>query len=127
MRKAIAILILSLFLTSTTDLYQLLKLPLLVDHYMQHKRLDARITVWQFLCIHYAHGDVKDADYAQDMKLPFKTSDKYNSSNLVAIPTSAISYNLNVPLTVAPLYGTYHLPGKLPSFLSAIWQPPKFS
>jgi len=127
MRKAIAILILSLFLTSTTDLYQLLKLPLLVDHYIQHKSLDENITVWQFLCIHYAHGDVKDADYAQDMKLPFKTSDKYNSSNLVAIPTSAISYTLNIPLTKTPLSGIYYLPVKLPSFLPSIWQPPKFS
>ncbi|QNK61514.1 hypothetical protein H7F33_13195 [Pedobacter sp. PAMC26386] len=126
MKKSIVILLLSLFLVSTTELSQLLKLPLLVEHYIQHKKQNKNLTVWQFLCIHYAHGDVRDADYDQDMKLPFKTSDHYSNSQLVAIPPlPCISLVLNLPIIRTTMFSGNILSKKPSAHLSAIWQPPK--
>ena len=73
MKRIIALTFLSLYLISTTELHQLLKLPALVEHFSEHQQKDKTITLWKFLCIHYANGNKKDADYEKDSKLPFKT------------------------------------------------------
>lgn len=45
----------------------------MVEHYYEHKALDPDMNILTFICMHYAHGNVKDADYDRDMQLPFKT------------------------------------------------------
>lgn len=63
-----------LFLFGSTEAYQLLKLPLLVKHYVHHKRGNPELTVVAFLKMHYPNKIVVDADFQQDMQLPFKTN-----------------------------------------------------
>jgi hypothetical protein len=69
-KKLIAILLLSLFLVSTTELYQLLKIPDLVEHYFEHKQMNPEMPVIAFFKAHYEHP-VKDGDDGKDQKLPF--------------------------------------------------------
>lgn len=115
---------------ATTELYQLLKLPFLVEHFIQHKEQNQDITLVEFLCLHYAHGDVKDADYEEDMKLPFKShSNSFTTSILDVVATAVLKIVIHpkpnpVQLKViisskeAFFASSYH---------SNIWQPPKFS
>ncbi|MBO9691293.1 MULTISPECIES: hypothetical protein [unclassified Chryseobacterium] len=70
MKKLISILLLSLYLVSTTEVYQLLKIPTLVEHYWEHKKLNPEMSLTAFLKTHYDHP-VKDGDYGKDQKLPF--------------------------------------------------------
>lgn len=70
MKKLISILLLFLYLVSTTELYQLLKIPELIEHYIEHKELNPDMTLTAFLRTHYDHP-VKDGDYGKDQKLPF--------------------------------------------------------
>ena len=70
MKKWVSILLLSLYLLSTTELNQLLKLPVLIEHYLEHKNLNPEMTLVAFFKMHYDHP-VKDADYKTDRKLPF--------------------------------------------------------
>lgn len=70
MKKLISILLLSLYLVSTTEVYQLLKIPALVEHYWEHKKLNPEMSLTAFLRTHY-ENPVKDGDYGKDQKLPF--------------------------------------------------------
>jgi hypothetical protein len=73
MRKCVAAILLALYLMGTTEAYQLLKLPVLVMHYLQHKQADPELTMAAFLQLHYNEETVFDSDWAQDMQLPFKS------------------------------------------------------
>lgn len=111
---------------STTQLRELCKLPLLIQHYIEHKAQNHNITFFGFLDMHYAHGDVKDADYDKDMKLPFKTI----SLNTTAI---AFCYNSNFSFSCTKQIFAKLTKQKFPistvhlssSYLDAIWQPPR--
>ena len=127
MKKFIAIAFLSIYLLSTTELHQLLKLPVLVEHFAEHKSANQSVTLWRFLCMHYAHGNVHDADYEKDMKLPFKSHSCCNSTiNLVFLFSNE---NLTFPIykfldeTKSVINFYSFIVGS--SHLKAIWQPPQ--
>ncbi len=111
---------------STTELSQLLKLPSLITHFKEHKELNKDITLLQFLYIHYAQGDVRDADYDKDMKLPFKTHDNCSVQISVAIPpTFLVSGNKSAYTNTANCKYILTNESVTSSYLSSIWQPPK--
>ncbi|NSL90793.1 hypothetical protein [Chitinophaga solisilvae] len=75
MRKATAIFLFLVYLLGTTDANQLLRLPLLIEHYQKHQQEDPHITLTSFLKLHYIDEQPFDDDYQQDMQLPFKSPD----------------------------------------------------
>lgn len=75
MKKATAILLLFVYLFGSTEASQLLKFPLLVEHFKQHKQENTQLTLASFLKMHYVDEQPFDNDYQQDMQLPFKTVD----------------------------------------------------
>lgn len=83
MKKAIAIFCFSIYLFGATDAHQLLRLPLLVQHYIQHKKESSQLSIIDFFKIHYSSKVVIDADYQQDMQLPFKTHEQDNCQTWV--------------------------------------------
>jgi hypothetical protein len=125
LKKGIAILFLSVYLLSSTQLKEFLKLPVLIEHFIEHKQKDTSICFLEFLCMHYAHGNVKDADYEKDMKLPFKSLENSLSSVSFYLPASNFKQDFLIHLKEGkqqfPLYNSNY-----PStFLSSIWQPPR--
>jgi hypothetical protein len=127
LKKILAILILSAYLMSSTELYQLLKIPDLIHHYFAHKALDEKMTLLEFLDLHYATGNEKEGDYAEDMKLPFKSTVQDSQSIQSMEPlqyywTSSFIY-AEVNIEICPIYRNDFLK---PIYLSSIWQPPKF-
>ena len=83
--RLLALTFLSIYIFSTTQFHELLKFPALVEHFSEHKEETPNISLWQFLCIHYAHGEVKDKDYEKDMKLPFKSHDNCGSYTFITL------------------------------------------
>jgi hypothetical protein len=124
-KKFFAISFLFIYLFSSTELSQLLKTPLLVEHFIEHREENKHLTLWQFLHTHYAAGDVKDADYDKDMKLPFKSHDNCVANVLnVYLPIQKVT--LAKPFRF--IENNYSKPQEQflhSSFLSNIWQPPK--
>lgn len=124
MKKWISILLLCLYLVSTTELNQVLKLPVLIEHYCEHKKLNPEMTILAFFKIHYDHP-VKDADYKTDRKLPFVM---HSTISLVFI----INTNFNFEM-VNSQYKNYKVHKFLPfdedffikGYLHSIWQPPR--
>lgn len=125
MRKLISILLLSLFLVSTTELYQFLKIPLLIEHYITHKNLNPEMSLVAFLKTHYDHP-VKDSDHDQDQRLPF-----VSHANLLSV-VFTINPSLDfhcvekvfTPIEIKKTFYKSALYNK--EILNSIWQPPRF-
>lgn len=127
MRKLLATVLLGLYMLSIIHPDELLKIPTLIQHYHQHRLIDRHMTLWAFLCDHYATGNAIHADYEEDMKLPFKIPQQcinnlvsysqvlyidYNSNSVKSIKTDLLIMK-NISRGSALLYNT-------------IWQPPKY-
>lgn len=125
MKKIISIIILIAYLSSYTEVRELLKLPILLEHFTEHSSKDSTLSFSEFLCMHYLHAHDNDGDDEHDRSLPFKSHDgcaSNFSSNLYAqhqsIEFKPFVTELNHTLTIKEDY-IYS------SFCSSIWQPPK--
>jgi hypothetical protein len=125
-KKLVLLSLLVVYLNATTELFQLLKLPVLFEHFTEHKALNSSITFLDFLAIHYAGCDKPDADHERDMQLPFKSHDGCSHGNIIAFIPNFSGFILKPNLGE-----TKQLTLKEDMFVSSepiasIWQPPKF-
>ncbi|EFK34100.1 Uncharacterised protein [Chryseobacterium gleum] len=124
-KKLISILLLSLYLVSTTELYQLLKMPLLIEHYFQHKNLNSEMSFTAFLKMHYDHP-VKDNDYDQDQKLPFVSHASPLSVAFTVNPILDLHFTEKVYNSIEIKKTFYKSALYNKEILNSIWEPPKF-
>ncbi len=124
--RSIAILFFSLQLLANTELCQLIKLPVLISHYKEHKALNGDISVFAFLRLHYFNGGPHDST---DMELPFKTT----SVALIVhnCPSAPVPSSTEVPTAhmqeLRLDFHTFYSPF-IPSVCNKdIFQPPQFS
>jgi hypothetical protein len=89
MKKGFAILFLTVFAVANTELGQLFKIPLLVEHYYTHQAEVGSLSLLDFLTEHYA-ADHYDEDMAEDMQLPFKSITHTTFSNLFVAPPAVL-------------------------------------
>ena len=75
MRKIGAIFLLAIYMLCFSEMQQFLKIPVLIQHYTEHKAGDPSINFFDFIAIHYTGIFEKDADYQRDQQLPFRTSE----------------------------------------------------
>ncbi|MET3877219.1 hypothetical protein [Chitinophaga sp. OAE865] len=125
MRKAVAIFLMALYLLGTTEAGQVLKLPLLVEHYIKHKGESPGTTIFSFFKMHYVDPQPYDADYQQDMELPFKTCLYFFTltppSILPVLPQ--LSFKVPAEAPVMRELMNDEIPPYLP--LHSIFQPPR--
>ncbi|CDS97992.1 MULTISPECIES: hypothetical protein [Sphingobacterium] len=125
-----SILLLSVYLISTTELGQLLKFPILIEHYFDHKEKNPEVTVLQFLEVHYAGSHLEnhphDDDYEQDKQLPFIVHIDVLNISFVLVPP--FSFDIETKKLVGKEPKTLPLDDTFSdnNYRSAIWQPPKF-
>lgn len=127
MKKLSIIFILSFHLLAVTSLQELLKVPVLFQHYFEHKELNHQITFLNYLVDHYNQIPHTDNDEERDNQLPFKSSDQQASSGQgnLAIPQN---HQISIKFPVRPIvkltvrYEEHYIPN---SYQSKIWQPPK--
>ena len=93
-----AILLLLIYMLGTTNACQLLKLPLLVSHYIKHKKESPYITLVSFFKMHYIDPQPMDADYNEDMQLPFKTAPDALCRNIPLFVSMLPVIELNAPV-----------------------------
>ena len=65
--------LISFYLFSTTELQELARLPVLFQHFFEHKGIDKNITFIAYLEHHYGDIPHTDNDEDRDNQLPFKT------------------------------------------------------
>jgi hypothetical protein len=125
-KKLICILFLGAYLISSTELRQLLKFPLLIQHYAEHKEQNNNLSLLQFLAMHYNDEDIIDLDYSKDQQLPFKSQDGYTGTLLsVFEPTHFYSLIPKAEIALPVAHTISNDTFISSSFRSSIWQPPK--
>ncbi|TKK71635.1 hypothetical protein FC093_01015 [Ilyomonas limi] len=115
MRRVIAIFLLCLQLFTGTELCQLFKAPVLLEHYREHKGGDESLTFLSYLREHYFNSDERNPDYARDMQLPFKSC----AGVLLA------SHSISIPIpgfTIVPPAPAFEIEKQYQSF-KGDWQP----
>ncbi len=99
----------SAFVLSATPARELLKLPVLLEHFREHRQEDPGISWLSFLILHYFNDGPPDSDYARDMQLPFKTLE-FSPITLALVRPQSESFTLLLrvvpaaPRKVVPLH-----------------------
>ncbi|MDO6430234.1 hypothetical protein Q4E93_06545 [Flavitalea sp. BT771] len=125
MKKAIAILLMFVYLFGTTEAYQALKLPLLVEHYIKHKQENSHMTLLGFLKLHYSDKTVFDADYQQDMRLPFKTQENTSLFSAVNDIPQPMIIVVESPVLASTDYVLLDARVNFFAFPHSVFQPPR--
>jgi hypothetical protein len=124
MRKSLAILLISVHLTGTTEIGQLLKLPRLIAHFFQHHRQDQSIGFIQFISMHYAGDDGTSADDDFDNQLPCHNVN-HNTVTLAYSPmVDDINTTLN-PVRKAIQFNRFPEKDITPEHVMLVLQPPR--
>lgn len=130
LKKLIAISFLSIFLCAYTEIGQLLKLPTLIHHYLEHHNDknddDHDISFIDFLKKHYNENDNHSDNVKHDhQNLPFKNIDCHAVNTVIAL-VQQTTFNLHTTYSISSKniasYTEQHYTSK--SF-GSIWQPPK--
>lgn len=124
LKKRIAISFVLIFLVSTTELGQVLKFPILIGHFVEHKTNNPALSVWNFLLLHYNDSHKVDDDPTDD-KLPFVSHAPILS--IICIVSSSASLKID-KVKINTTHNKIHAfdENEIESrYLSAIWQPPK--
>ena len=125
MKKGIALLLLSLYLCASTEAYQLLKLPALVSHYIQHSQSESGTTLLSFFKQHYLGNMVVDDDWQQDMALPFKSCSCTMVTISPTITPETVKLKIPEPVEIkinfTPVIGLFHSKMQV----IKIFQPPR--
>jgi hypothetical protein len=120
MKRAASFILLFAYAVSFTEVHQALRLPLLVEHYQEHKQQTA-LSFWEFLVMHY-QTDVPHDD--TDMRLPFKDCDHAAVGIAVALPGNSLALRPVVVAGQSKPNSYYH--SHIPQLRAGeIFQPPK--
>lgn len=121
MRKLTAIALLLLF-ASTNEVGQVLKLPMLIVHYIDHYEEEGQ-SVYAFLHEHYVHHHGRNTDQQEDDQLPFKTTNIQQASFTYLLPALEIINKQPIPASkkkiIRPSTSIYS------NYLKDIFHPPK--
>ncbi len=126
MKKYLLILLVICFFISTTECIQVLKLPVLIEHYKEHKKSNKQLNWLHFLYIHYVHEIQFDNDSNTDLKLPFKKNQLLqNNVDLNLYPLSILVTSVFIYIITLSRYSYYASNFISSSFILAVWQPPR--
>jgi hypothetical protein len=121
--RIVAISFLLLYINSNTEFHEMLRLPILFEHYSQHKLQVSDISFWDFLVMHYKSDVSHDSD---DNQLPFKDPGHSFTAATLALPIHKMVLKETTLLTKSDYCFAYS-ETFIASHLSDIFQPPKIS
>lgn len=75
MKRTVILFLVGFYLSVSTPLSEIWKLPILIEHYEEHKSKNQQLSFIDFLKLHYESdhlmGHPLNHDYEQDQRLPF--------------------------------------------------------
>lgn len=127
MKRIITYTLLSIYLVSFTDVKELLKFPFLVEHYLEDSERFPDLSLYDFMKVHYFESFVKDFDYKDDLKLPFKSVDSnLTYTNCIIIPKIIANYISNQFFPLHKVDNFSYSEISYNAYLSNIYHPPIF-
>lgn len=126
MRRAMASILLVFYLFTSTEFGQFLRLPILIQHFHQHKEDDGIADFLDFLAAHYNVNKPIDEDHHEDTQLPFNSHNGCTHSiNIIASFTLSVTPVLPQEYHHEISHTIFQEQPYIPSFTANIWQPPK--
>lgn len=124
MRRFMAFIVPSIYFFSNVEFYELLKMPLFVEHYQEYVA-NGEGDLLDFLVHHYG-GHEQDSDWDTDMKLPFMSlsSDVHSAFYLTKIKLELPDRPVLATAFKQPLSKLSFL---TPSYFFSILQPPRWN
>ncbi len=119
MKQAATIFFLVLIISTHTQLGQLFKLPLLIEHYIKHQKQNG-VSLLDFLAEHYASNH-RDADLHEDEQLPFKNITMHSNYAIVT-PFNQTFVSVRLPAGQKVSFTSKYIPQQ---YLDSIFHPPK--
>lgn len=127
MKASFSKILIIVYLFSATEANQLLKLPLLFSHFVEHQKQDPSMSFGEFLYHHYAIDHADDGDTATDNKLPFKSHDHCHSFVFPISIFNTIQFSQIKTIIIEKKNILFSSSSSIISaYLSSIWQPPRF-
>jgi hypothetical protein len=106
---------------------QLLKLPVLIHHYLEHHNAVNGVSFAAFLHEHYSDHHNHPSANGEHEKLPFKNCD-FSSLQAISFCEPPVSFQFETIKPIAVKEKTsYEIPFYSSLSFSSIWQPPKTS
>lgn len=124
MRQAKAIVLLTFYVMVNTELHQMLSLPVLFEHYQEHKQRNSDINIISFLVQHYS-GENKQGEDQHHQQLPFKGNHCEEISTSIFLPADNIIASILYTVNRAEKATRYKSPFNSSSIHFTIWQPPR--
>jgi len=121
--RILAISFLILYINSNTEFHEMLRMPILLEHYSEHKQKVSDISFWDFLVMHYKTDVSHDSD---DNQLPFKDPGHSFTASTLALPIYKMVLKETITLTKID-YSFSYFETFIASHLSEIFQPPRIS
>jgi hypothetical protein len=127
-KKITAIFLLSIYLFSVVQLYELLKINVLIAHFYETRQQEPNIGFFDFLVMHYITDDRNTQDNDRDSQLPFKSNCSLIANNSSIFLLSKYDESV-APLVIASKvdFPRYITPFISSSFCSLVWNPPRIS
>lgn len=128
MKRMFSIVFVILYLISTSAYLDVLKLPLLVEHFLDHKKSNTTLSFSDFLELHYSGETINHTHSAKKNpheELPFH---QQTTTNLVVAQPILLDFFMKSHFQIAD---KKTITDKTNSFtdtlyLCSIWQPPRF-
>ena len=115
------------YMFSATATKELLKLPVLVEHFYDHQDENKNIRLPAFLVMHYFLEDGTDKDAAEDKQLPFKSADQMATCTFNSLtPPSFIQLPAGYSTGLENQFCTHIQLSPAAEHLPGIWQPPRY-
>ncbi len=103
---------------------QFLKLPVLVEHFIEHRSETHNLSFKDYIVLHYFDSKAEDGDYERDMQLPFRNHNVILLGSPVIIQQQT-SLLLPTAQYFVKDYSIYSVPNTSTNYIAKIWQPPK--
>ncbi len=128
MKNIAALFLVSIYLFSATDLKELLRVEVVIEHLHEHQKNDSSVSLYQFLVMHYITDDHDDKDNERDMQLPFKPHDTSVSNiSFVSIFSKFRTANFYTYGIETNAYFQNRDSIVITSFQDHIWHPPQLN
>lgn len=109
------------YLVSFTEFREVLRFPILVQHFVEHKSQVADMSFLEFLTMHYSTDQAHDD---QDMRLPFKDCSHSFAGQTVVLPLHKIMLT-EVTQKTTLIHSSLYLQHEPQLLAVDIFQPPK--
>lgn len=127
MQRFISAILLTAILLTHGEFHELVKFPVLILHYLEHRNADHSISPGEFFYMHYLAGEQHKEESPSAQDLPFKSDHSHLFTGVSVETPRCYELSLQPPQEPLPVLPDYNS-GMISSLhKSEIWQPPRQS